>query len=107
MKRLVFNTRTEAGDLVEQKGYAFELRRYAPLQFALYKSKCPINSNIRWVVVELSSGFAVGGNRWDRGQTQKAAIAEAVEILDRYGKAEVMAHVDTALKKHAISGRAN
>jgi len=110
MKKSNFNIRTNAGDLVEKTGYCFTYPDFYPdYEFAVYQTGNSINSDKRWIVIELSTGLGIGGNNWQRGKTRKAAIQETKEILDRIGKEAFVARVARVIENQTvvISGRAN
>lgn len=108
MKQTTFNIRTDDGT-EEKTGYRFIYPDYRDYEFAVHQQDNSINSEKRWIVTELSTGLAIGGNNWQKGKTRKAAISEAKEILDRVGKAALDKRVAETISQHyaIVSGRAN
>ncbi len=93
MKKIKFNIRTEKG-LVEKTGYEVIYNEpFSAYRFAVRKVYNSINSDTRWVVTELSTGLAIGGNIRQHGQTRTNAIREGREILGIVGFDEFKQHV--------------
>ena len=107
MKKIEFDTRSEDGSIPHRKGYFALLPGYERYLFGIYRASNIINSATRWIIVELSTGLAVGGNNWQKGQTRTKAIEEAKEILDRVGKLSLDKHIQENLDKQTISGKLN
>jgi len=70
--------------------------------FAAAKEGNVINSSLRWVITEMSSGYAVAFGEWDG--TRKDATARATRQIRRFGAKEMM-----RIAKEIISefGKAN
>lgn len=106
MKRLNYNGRTETGELLPHNGYdVTDIVNISSLRFGVHKEGNNINSSKRWVVTELSSGFAICAGDWDKPRID--ALQKAQEIIEKYGKAEVHLRVSNAVNSWAVSGLAN
>ena len=107
MKKAQFDTRLSDQTTTTRNGYLFDYPDYPNYHFATYLASNNINSSKRWIVVELSSGLAIGGNNWQQGQTRKSAIQEAKEILTRVGKIGFINRVQQIIDSKAVSGKLN
>lgn len=102
MKRTTFNIRQVSGELLAKQGYIFRLPYPKRALFAVAKEGNTINSSLRWVVSEMSSGLAVAFGKWDG--TRKAAMAQAAKNVRDYGAKNMKREADEAI---AEEGRAN
>ena len=95
MKRATFNIRQTTGGLKQKQGYIFNLPYPKRVLFAVAKEGNDINSSIRWVVSELSTGLAIAFGKWDG--TRKAAVAKAIERLRQVGAKSLKQQIDIAI----------
>lgn len=103
MKSATYNIRQRVENKLKQKqGYTFRLPYPKRFLFAVAKEENTINSYVRWVVSEYSTGFAIAFGRWDG--TRKAAIARAQVNLNKVGARELKRLVDIETAAH---GKAN
>ena len=102
MKRATFNIRQQSGELLQKQGYVFRLSYPKRALLAVAKEGNVINSSIRWVVSEMSSGLGVAFGKWDG--TRKAVILEAARILRHVGAKKLKQYAAEAV---ALQGKAN
>ena len=98
MKQVTFNIRQYTGGLLEKRGYLFNLSYSKGFTFAVIKEGNEINSSIRWVVSEISTGYAVAFGKWDG--TRKAAISGAKKILRKVGANQLKVYVYEIIAEH-------
>ena len=103
MKKATFNIRRTSGKLLQKEGYIFRLPYPKRVLFAVTKEGNTINSSLRWVVTEMSSGYACGFGQWDG--TRKATIAQVQKALHRIGAKKIQEYIKEAIKLH--NGTAN
>ena len=102
MKRTTFNIRRTTGKLLQKQGYTFQLPYPKRALFAVAKEGNIINSSLRWVVTEMSSGLAVAFGKWDG--TRKETIARAEVNLRQYGAREMYRYAKESIAEY---GKAN
>lgn len=107
MRKAQFDTRSDDGTVKTRTGYLFDWSDIPGYHFAIYRASNNINSSKRWIVIELSTGLAIGGNNWQNGQTRKQAIIEAKEILLRVGKIGLDNRIQEVINGRAVSGKLN
>ena len=98
MKRTTFNIRQTTGKLLQKQGYTFRLLYPKRVLFAVAKEGNDINSSTRWVVSEMSTGYACGFGQWDG--TRKATIASVQESLRRIGARKIQSYIKEAIVLH-------
>jgi len=102
MKRAIFNIRQMSGKLLQKHGYVFCLSYPKRVLFAIAKEENEINSSVRWVVSEMSTGLAVAFGKWD--DTRKATITKAPTALRKIGAKALFLQIKETIQKH---GKAN
>ena len=101
MKRETFNIRQTTGKLLQKQGYIFQLPYPKRALFAVTKEGNTINSSLRWVVSETSTGFAVAFGKWDG--TRKDTIARAEKILKQVGAKKLYQQVAEIVAEHGAA----
>ena len=96
METIIFNIRQTTGTLLQKTGYVFRLPYPKRALLAIAKE------GNRWVVSELSTGYAIAFGKWDG--TRKATIAKAAKILQRVGARKLKQYTDEIITEQ---GKAN
>ncbi len=101
MKKTILNIRQTTGKLKQKQGYVFHLSYPKQPLFVIAKEGNNINSSIRWVVSEMTSGLAIAFGQW--GGTRKQTIVEAETILRKIGARKLQRQAKEAVKEHGLA----